>query len=185
MLVNQKTICAALRKTATTIKAWQERAEDPLPVQRSGKRGVGHRYDIGACCEWHERQIAKNAETPPNERELLARAQRIKIEIETDVLRGELIPRKVVVTEYGRLVVAFSTRMQSIPTKAAAVLVAMSEPEIQAALDDYIRDALAELSVGRAGGTGEAAAEANRKSVGRRRKGAVEGVGGRTGPVEH
>ena len=98
------------------------------------------------------------------EKERLTKAQADKTEIETEVLRANLIPREQVIEWYGRMVSAARSRLRSIPTKAAAVVATMSESEAEALLTRYIDAALNELS--RPGGpAGSGAAEADRRAA--------------------
>ena len=97
--------------------------------------------------------------------ERLTKAQADKTETETEVLRGNLIPREQVVDWYGPLVSSARARSRSIPTKAAAVVATMSESEAEALLTRYIDYALNESSrPGGPAGSG-AAAKADRRAA--------------------
>lgn len=136
------------------VKNWMEQDEDPLPVVRSGKRGQPNLFPLQGCFQWglrkERKQIHKDADGEvldhTQERARLAKSQRRKLEIETDVLRGRLLEREQVEGMLGAAITAARARLLSIPAKAAPTLVMMSEGEIQEALTQYIHDALNELA---------------------------------------
>jgi phage terminase Nu1 subunit (DNA packaging protein) len=171
LLVDQKTICAALNTTHQTIKAWMGREIDPLPVQRSGRKGLANKYDLGLCVAWYVRhELGKVAGTDDvldynTERARLTKAQRIHTELQSEVLRGNLIEKGDVVLGVGRLVSAARSRLLSIPMRFAAVAVSMTEAEIDHGLTSEINAALDGLAAG-GGATVEGAAETDGESVG-------------------
>ena len=88
------------------------------------------------------------------ERAHLARAQRIKCELETDVLRKNLLPREQVVNEFGEAVTRYRAKMLALPVKAAAVVSGLdSVPEVESIIKNLVHEALEEL-VGIAAGDG-------------------------------
>lgn len=173
-LVGIATICRALKVTEKTVKSYMAREVDPLPVVRSGRRGLANKYDIGLCVEWLVRQkVSEVTGTGTRrgyeyERERLTKAQADKTELEAEVLRGNLIPVDQVVIEVSRKAAVMRARLLSIPTKVAAVAATMSEAEIQGLLADNISEALHELAREGLGGT-RTAAEADSQPVGRRK----------------
>lgn len=156
MLVDQKTVCAALDVSEKTVRNWIDREIDPLPVLRGGRRGLANKYDLGQCVAWLVRQkvgeVSGGDEDGPLdytlERAKLTKAQRIHTELQSAVLRGDLIPKGAVVAGVGRLVSAARSRLRSIPTQMAAVVVSMTEPEIEHALARSIDAALEGLVAG-------------------------------------
>ena len=81
------------------------------------------------------------------ERALLARAQREKVVLETEVLRGRLIPAEQVETIWGGMIANFRTRCLSIPVKAASsIMAALDLAEAESILKDLIYEALGELA---------------------------------------
>jgi len=193
MWVDQKTICEALDVAAVTIKSWMNRDIDPLPVHRSGRRGIANRYDLGLCVAWHVRQKVGEVTGGADEdgpldytveRAKLTKAQRVHTELQSEVLRGNLIPKDDVVAGVGRLVSAARSRLRSIPTRFAAVAVSMTEAEIDHELGSAIDAALDGLAAG-GGASVEAAAEVDGEPVGGREPAAQPRGKRRTRKVEH
>ena len=192
MWVDQKTICEALDVAPVTIKSWMNRDIDPLPVHRSGRRGIANRYDLGLCVAWLVRQKVGEVTGGADEdgpldynleRAKLTKAQRLHTELQSEVLRGNLIPKDDVVAGVGRLVSAARSRLLSIPMRFAAQAVSMTEAEIDHGLTAAIHDSL--LGLVNAGGGAVASAaevdgepmggsESTVKPRGKRRAGAVE-----------
>lgn len=172
-IVGIATICAAFGVTEKTIKTYMALPNDPLPVTRSGRRGSPNKYDLGLCVAWLVRrklgEVVGGEDGKPLdytlERAKLTKAQRIHTELQSEVLRGNLIPKDDVVAGVGRLVSAARSRLRSIPTQFAAVAVSMTEPEIEHALATSIDAALEGLA---AGGDGPvaSASEADGEPVG-------------------
>lgn len=186
------TICAAFRVTPQTIKSYMALEIDPIPVIRSGRKGVANGFDIGLCFDWRLRrklaEVRVGEEGRPldytAERAKLAQAQRIKIQLESEVLRGNLIPKGDVVVGVGRLVSAARSRLRSIPTQLAAVAVSMNEPEIENALAAAIDSALTGLALGGRAPM-DAAAEIDGERVGGPEPAVEPGGERRAGSMEH
>jgi len=125
------------------------------------------------------------------ERAHLARAQRIKCELETDVLRKNLLPREQVVNEFGEAVTRYRAKMLALPVKAAAVVSGLdSVPEIESIIKNLVHEALDEL-VGIAAGDGsdiqqgEAAAGTDYQPMGGQPTKAKPRSKRRARPMEH
>ena len=118
-----------------------------------------------------------------NEKALKTKFEREKLEIEVQVLKGELVPKAQVDQAIGELISACKSRLLSIPTKAAAVAVSMTEAEVAGLLTDQIYEALHELSrTQRITGT---ATETDSEQLGGSTPSSVAGGQRRTGYVEH
>ncbi len=81
------------------------------------------------------------------ERAALAKAQRIKIEIETGVMRRDLIPAATVETTWAGMTSAARARLLALPYRIAVDAIAADGvfARIEAAAHALIREALAEL----------------------------------------
>lgn len=127
----------------------------------------------------------------------LADGQANKVELEVEVIRGNLIPADLVKEAVDNMISAFRSRVLSIPTKAAQSVVTMADPSVaEDLLRGLIYEALEELSEydpekytlsndKSVGKTGSAPTYTDSKSVGRQQKKAVKGSKRGTGPVEH
>lgn len=81
------------------------------------------------------------------ERAALMRAQRRKIDLQSAVLRAEMVPRAQVAEIWSRLVGNFKARSLAIPSKIAPRIKGVSDTAvIQDRIEREIREALAELS---------------------------------------
>lgn len=80
------------------------------------------------------------------ERALLAKAQRTKIDIEIDLLRGKLLPAEVVESVWSGMTAAARQRLLGLPYRlATAALAAESFAAIETAAVELITEALNEL----------------------------------------
>lgn len=83
------------------------------------------------------------------ERALLARAQRVKLEIETEKLKGTLVPVDQVELTWTSMLAAARAKLIVIPQRAAAQVVAAgSRAEAEEILRTLIWEALSELAEG-------------------------------------
>lgn len=81
------------------------------------------------------------------ERAKLAHFQAEKTELETEVLRGKLIPADEVLDQWEKLAASFRAKMLSLPIKAGHQLVNLQEySDIEDVLKSHIYDALNELT---------------------------------------
>ena len=81
------------------------------------------------------------------ERAALAKAQRIKIEIETGVMRRDLIPASTVETTWAGMTTAARARLLALPYRLAVDAIAADGvfARIESAAHELIREALEEL----------------------------------------
>lgn len=121
---------------------------------------------------------------PQQERARLSKAQREKVRLETEVLRGSLIPKGEVRDLIGRIQHAAKAKFESLPVKAAAIVPTMTESETEGFLRNLVRDCLRELAAGDVEGLG-AGPEPDGQPMGGRGAEVESGGVGRTGPVEH
>ena len=80
------------------------------------------------------------------ERARLTKVQAEIAELDRDAKRGELIPREEIEDEVARCISNCKSRFLGLPTKAAPVVIGMSESEAQATLKEMVYEALNELS---------------------------------------
>ncbi len=154
---------------------------DPPPKDSAGK------YPAREYAVWlMEREISKKGIQPDGkvldlqaERARLAKEQADKTAMENGRLRGELAPVGAARKLLESVGSTFKTRILSIPSKLAPAIIGLKTlPEVRELIEEYLHDALHELSrlteadlgsaAGPAGGT--PAAEADNKRVGRPRK---------------
>lgn len=81
------------------------------------------------------------------ERARLAHFQADKTELESEVLKGNLIPIDHVIEEWEKLAASFRARMLSLPTKASHLLLNKTDfSEVEKVLKTHIYEALTELA---------------------------------------
>ena len=79
-------------------------------------------------------------------RERLVLAQAELAEMERDTRRGDLIPREVIEDEIARCISNAKSRFLGIHTRAAPIVIGLSEAEAQATLKEMAYEALNELA---------------------------------------
>ena len=204
--IDQAAVAYLLGVTTRTVRTWQDDGSNPLPVLQRGKRGTQHRYDPQAVCRWwRDREIARlidDGDTGERldleqERALLARAQRHRVELEVEQLRANLIPRDLSVATWQALVASARAKLLSMPTKVAHAVVAATElAEAEGIVRSHVYEALNELAsdglpdsirkrLQEDGNGVEAAAEPDGESVGGPVSQAKPGKRRRTRPVAH
>lgn len=196
-LCNKAELASILGRSERTLTTWQKQG---LPIHVTGTRGQENLYDTEQVIDWLiRRELEKvvigddgEAINYEAERARLTKAQANHEELKVEVLKGELIKSEVVERVQGGMVSAFRSRCLSIPTKAAPQLVGREEVDIEAALTDYIYEALEELSdfdprdyIPADRAAGEATTEADDKPVGGRGAGAEPRGKRRTRTVAH
>ena len=140
---------------------------------------------------------------PQYERALLSREQRAKViietqklEIETQVLRGNLLTAEEVETAWTAMIGAFRARMLGVPGRAAQSVIATTDiSEAEQIIRTLVYEALSELAdydpehyrthSRKSNGTSSATPEPDSKPVGRRRAPPKQRSQRRAGPVEH
>lgn len=100
MIVNREQIAEALGVTVKTITTWQNRTQDPLPLQSKAKRGGSNEYSVPACVNWKIRQEVNKLTGGDDgelidyekERAALTKAQKEGQEIRNEISMGKLAP---------------------------------------------------------------------------------------------
>ena len=110
-----------------------------FPRKRAGR---GNIYDLRECILSYVEHVAGS---PKTEAARLAKARRIKLEVETAQLQGELVPAADVEREWSAMLTEFRGLMLSIPSRVGERLPALSLADIEV-VDRAIRDALTEAS---------------------------------------
>ena len=121
--------------------------EDGMPKASRGE------YDMFACVRWYIgylRGLAKDAtQGDETERQSKARLNRAKAdiaELELSRARGEVVRYEIVKFAWGRVVMAFRSKMLALPTKLPQRLIGLREiNQAKKLLDDEIYEALSEL----------------------------------------
>ena len=137
-----------------SLNNYQNREIDPLPVKVKGKRGTGNTYDAYDVMKWRIRRELEKVNAKGGdildyeaERARLTHGQANKVEMETAVMRGELIPAEVVAHVQSDMVGRARARLLSIPTKAAHAILGITElNEAKDVLKEFIYEALTELA---------------------------------------
>ena len=85
--------------------------------------------------------------TLESERTRLATSQAEKMEMEVEVMKGNLLPADEYQEKLETMISAFKSRMLGLPIKAAATVVTLTdEREAEVVIRDYVYEALSELS---------------------------------------
>lgn len=111
-----------------------------VPVRETKKGKYYHLSDVvNSMLDSEDLNLAQ-------EQAKLNKERRKKVKIEREVLEGNLVPAEDVVKAWQKVISAMRTRLLSIPTKAAPLVIA-SETQIEAKdiLKSQVNDALAEL----------------------------------------
>lgn len=196
-LVNKHELSEIVGKSEVTLTTWQKNG---MPIKHSGGRGSENIYDTSEVIAWLVRRELEKVVIGDDgeaiiyevEKARLTKAQANHEEIKVQILKGEVIPSDVVERVQGGMVSAFRARSLSIPTKAAPQLVGLDEVECEAALMDYVHEALEELSdfdprayIPAYHESSETPAEVDREPVGGREPGTESGGKRGTRTVAH
>jgi len=170
---NMNGIADLFNKSLPTVAAWVKRG-----CPHSRETSKQYVFDAAAVADWRV-QDALTEETGGElvltaERARLVYHQANKTALEEETLKGELIPANLVKDTWASLVISFRAKMLGLPNKAAPQLIGVDDlKEIEKLLQDFIYDALSELSDADAqsdsygsSADGETTAEAYRESVG-------------------
>lgn len=130
--------------TGTSTRTVKRRLETLTPIQDGKALKYESREALALIY-----QLGSGEEDAPDlslERAKLARAQRIKIDLETEVLRGNLIPADTVERVWSDLLGAFRARCLAVPSRAALQVLAVADlNEAETILKGLIHEALNEL----------------------------------------
>ena len=169
-----------------TLTTYQGRAEDPLPIANSGRRGQQNEYDPRDIVNWSQRQELRKLNIDSDgrlfdyeaEKARLTYHQANKSALEEETLTGALIPADMVKQTWSSLVMSFRAKMIGLPNKAAPQVIGVDDlRETEQILQDFIYEALSELAAsgipndsGGSDADGKATAAADSKPVGRRKE---------------
>lgn len=143
-----------LEVDARSISRYQNRDIDPLPIVTKGKRGTANTYCAHQIMKWKIRR-EKEKYMPEDstvldyetERARLTHGQANKVEMETAVMRGDLIPADVVKEIQCDMIGRARSRLLAIPTKSAHAILNLTDLTVaQDILKEQIYEALDELA---------------------------------------
>jgi phage terminase Nu1 subunit (DNA packaging protein) len=148
--VDLQTASTLLRKAPNTLKAWFRQG---CPVAQRGRQNKPWRINIGDVLEWREQQAVQAAVGDTSTldideaRRRKTAAEAALAELELGRRKSELLEVEAVEKAWTGLLLAFRSRMLSLPVKAAPLVqVCQTLPEIQEQLKRLIYEALTELS---------------------------------------
>lgn len=153
MRVNRAGLADAHGVSENTITNW---LADGLPrVSASKVRGQSDEYDVAETIRWRvARESGGNAVGDDGnvinfdaERARLTKEQADKVAMQNDVLRGNLLDGRAVAEHWGTVIVNAKTRLLSIPTKAAPLLLgAKTMPQAREIVERFIIEVLHDLA---------------------------------------
>lgn len=151
--VNQSELVQILDVSERTLYRWQN---EGMPVKMRGANGLSNQYDSRAVIDWMiQREINRRVINGEDgqcfdldaERARLTYHQANIASLDEQVKEGRLIPTEIVKTAWADLVMAFRSKILSIPTKAAHHFLNLCElTQIQACLKYHLYEALNELA---------------------------------------
>lgn len=152
MRVNRAGLADIFGVTENTITNWLGQG---MPrAKRAVVRGQSDEYDTAECIKWRiAREAGGNAVGDDGEvinfeaeRARLTKEQADKVAMDNAVKRGDLMSATEVARHWGGLIVNAKTRLLSIPTKSAPlVLGAKSLPVAREIIERFVIEALNEL----------------------------------------
>jgi phage terminase Nu1 subunit (DNA packaging protein) len=105
-----------------------------LPVEGGGGRGKAVKIDAEKAINWLiQRSVAKHggdAEGASDEDKKLKRARRIKLELEIDALKKEVLPFDVVEDLLLRIGTVYTSQLDAIASRVAADVALLEEPAL-------------------------------------------------------
>lgn len=107
-----------------TDRSVQRMLRDGMPQAARG------RYDVRACVRWKIDQITNelSSNRPSGERDLLAAAQRERVNLEVAQMRGELMPRELVERALNQIATLISGQLDSLGPRMAGELADSDDP---------------------------------------------------------
>jgi len=141
-LLTRQQLASALGVVPGTVTRWER---DGCPVAKKRSRGQATLFDRAAVEAWRDQVDAiKKAEglSLEQERALLARAQREKVEMENAVRRGELWPMDLVILEGHHFAKALVAKVRLIPLRLiqAGIIAREQETAVLAQVTDILDD---------------------------------------------
>lgn len=131
-----------------------ERRVQQLSQQGTIPKNQHGRYDLIPAVQGYIRYLQERAmgkggggDDYHTEKARLIKLQADKAQIDLDILEEKLIFAEHVQKAWENVLMAFKSKLMAIPTKAAPVIAAETQPgQIQQILDDLVRETLAELA---------------------------------------
>ena len=144
-LVDKVELARIFKVKVRTIATW---IDDGCPVaHRGGGRGNPNLFDLAKVQDWRANVATGGPLDLTAERALLTREQRREAEIRVKKATRELIPIKEVGQLWSDMIGAARSKLLSIPTKAAPLVVSCGTlGEVQTVLDDLVREALEDVA---------------------------------------
>ena len=142
-LLTRQQLAAALGVNAGTITRWER---DGCPAAKKRTRGQCTLFDRAEVEAWRDAvEAAKKSDeglSLEQERALLARAQREKVEMENAVRRGELWPMDLVILEGNHFAKALVAKVRLIPLRLiqAGIITREQEQGAMAQVLDILED---------------------------------------------
>lgn len=151
-LVNKTHLAEILGKSQQTLTTWQKNG---MPIFAEGSNGQANQYKTEDVIQWLiNREIGKltvddegRVHDYEAERARLTHHQANKTELESKVLKGQLIHAETVEQVQGDMVSSFRSKILAIPTKAAHSMIGLDDlNEAKEILKEYLYEALSELA---------------------------------------
>ena len=150
-LVNREELAAILGKNAGTITEWLRLG---LPRVAASAGRSGDTYDTEAVIEWMVQREVRKLMVGENgelinfemERARLTKEQADKVAMDNAIKRGDLMSASDVAKHWAGIIVNAKTRLLSIPTKAAPMVMGVkSLPVAREVIERFVMEALNEL----------------------------------------
>lgn len=143
-LLTKQELCEALDLSISSIGNYQQMG---MPVADRGKQGKPSLYNLEDCRAWINENIKAGSEdmSAAKLRKLQAEASLAELELQRE--RGELVEIEEVAKQVADAFSRVRSKLLTIPTKTSGLVYALqSQREVQAVLDEAIREVLLELS---------------------------------------
>ena len=139
MFLTQAELAEAFGVTTRAIQKWQN---EGMPLD--GMYGVKNQYDLQKCVEWYVKKRVGN--DLQYEKTRLTKAQADKTELEAQLVKRELLRAENVAQVWQSQIIAFRSRILSLPTKLSPdILQAQDLTEAKAILENALHEALKEF----------------------------------------
>lgn len=149
MRVNAARLADVIGVSTKTVTRWRE---EGMPRRSAGAAGMEDEYDTAEVIRWMIARETGSKDEDGNvivfeaERARLTKEQADKVAMDNAVKRGDLMSVTEVAKHWAGLVVNAKTRLLSIPTKAAPLVIgARSLPVAREIIERFVVEALNEL----------------------------------------
>ncbi len=143
-LMNKQEIIEALDVSISSLNNYIQMG---MPVAERGKQGKPSLYDLEDCRAWLNENIKAGSEdmSAAKLRKLQAEASLAELELQRE--RSELVEIEEVAEQVADAFSRVRSKLLTIPTKTSGLVYALqTQREVQAVLDEAIREVLLELS---------------------------------------